>query len=256
MKTVSALLAGLILGAAIVALIPREPATAQPSQPTARDHKDKAWIGISYIADQWGGLEISQVHFGSPAWEAGLMKGDTIVGVEVLIDGKLQPEMTHGQTVPFFLSGLETAAPGTEFKVYVKRGAGSLATEKAFAVDFPREKIEIPAADVMIQHIRKKSEAWKQAEYVWMTIKSRSFNEFSEHALRAQQLEVARLQAVKLQEEVRNMDLQRAKLLAEIQNALAQRDLALAQTKAAEMQRLDSGFGVLQGVISLLGLFF
>lgn len=259
MKTVVSLLVGTLLGALAITCIPttaqEAPAKSPPAQ-TSRDHRDKAWIGISHITDQWGALEITLVHMGSPAWEAGLMVGDTIIGVEILVKGEPQKEMTHGHTVPYFLAGLNTAAPGTEFKVYVKRGQQSLSAEKAFAVDFPREGIEIPAAAVVIEHVQRKSADWKQAEFVWMNIKSRSYNEFSEHAMRTQQMEVARLQILKLQEEARNADLKRVQLIVDIENAIAQRDLALAQIKTNELKKIEGGFSIIKLALGIFGLLF
>lgn len=262
MKIALGVLSGALFAAMFFAVLPtlRETqAQPAPAPTTTRTLDDKPWLGIQYQTDDRGGWLLDYVHVGSPAWDAGLVRGDTIIAIEVLQHG--QPldagEIKWGQTLPYLAAGLETSKPGTEFKLRVKRGAVSLEMEKAFAVDFPREKIEIPAVQPLMAHLQRMNKEFKQQEWVWVTVKSASYRAMTESQTQLMNYEAARLQVSKLQQDILKISEERVLIQEEIKRAIAQKDLAKAQEHLARLEARNADIEMFGNLAKLvLGLLF
>lgn len=252
-------LAGLLVALATWSFLPTATAQSETPKPETpkRGLSDKAYLGISWQKRPNDALEITQVYTATPAWDAGLIVGDCITAVEVLRDGKPAQDFAPPS---FLLLGLTNAAPGTEFKVKIRRGEKSFAVEKAIFDDLPKLNCEIPAARSYIEHIQRAMKDWNGREHVWVTIKSCSFREFSEFHMREQQLELVRTQILELQVRMEKEEAEIKVAYQRINTLLAQEDLAKAQknlaevkTELARIQQMESGFSIAK---TLLGLAF
>lgn len=249
-RTALHLMAALAVAVGVWALLPDS--HAQPAQPAPerRGMTDRAFLGVMWEEQPDATLKLTQVHPGTPAWDAGLLKDDVIVGVEIHQDNK---PLENQVAQPVYLRmGLASAAPGTTFKMKVRRGEVSLQVEKAFCIDFPREKLSIPAAESMIGHYQSIMKDWRMAPEVWITVKSASYREFSSFHLREQQIEIARLEILRLQASIERERAETRVAFEQIKTLIAQRNLAEAQQRVAELQAAEKGFSLLGSILSLL----
>lgn len=245
-------LTGLIIALGTWSFLPTSQAQPTPEAPR-RGLNDKAYLGIAYTTNTDGSLLLTQVYPATPAWDAGLIAGDTIMAVEVLRDGKRADDFAPPT---FLLLGLTTAAPGTEFRVKIERGNQSLAVEKAVLVDLPKQKCEIPAAQTFFDHIKTAMGNWNQRKVVWVTIKSCSFKEFSEFHMREQQVELMRTQILELQVRMVKEEAEIKQAYQNIRTLIAQEDLAKAQAELARVQQMESGFGIVKLLLGFIGGIF
>lgn len=252
--TLAGCLVGLLVALATWSFLPAHEAQPAPEAPR-RGLSDKAYLGITYTSNPDQSLTLTQVYPATPAWDAGLVAGDTIMAVEVLRDGK---RIDEPAPPTFLLLGLTTAAPGTEFRVKIERGDSSLAIEKAVLIDLPKAKCEIPCAQTFFDHIKTAMGNWNQRKQVWVNIKSCSFKEFSEFHMREQQVELIRTQILELQVRMEKEKAEIKQIEQNIKTLFAQERYLEAQTEFTRLQSMEKGFGLVQTLIgfalSIFGL--
>ncbi|NUQ33367.1 MAG: hypothetical protein HUU29_00305 [Planctomycetaceae bacterium] len=209
-------------------------AESSKSGPAVQD--DGAFLGISYqksyFADEY---EVTYVHVGSPAWRAGLVKGDAITGVKATVDGKEQDKPV---SPAFLFAGLRLGEPGDSYTFNVKRGAASLDLEKRVLVDWAREKLDVPCAKAFFDNVRVAMKDFKQSPTVWLTVTAASRNEFDAVFAKEQSKELAKLELQKVNAEIRKLEAE-----------------AVALEKAgklAEAQKLDAQVSMFESIIGLL----
>ncbi|CAG0962877.1 hypothetical protein ARNL5_01053 [Anaerolineae bacterium] len=245
-------LVGLMVAIATWSFLPAHEAQAAPETPK-RGLTDKAYCGFTYTKNKDDTLKITHVYPATPAWDAGLMREDTIMGVECFVEGKKTDEPAPPM---YLLLGLTNAAPGTEFRIKVLRGDPSLAAEKAICKEFVEKQIDIPAARSLFEHFRKAMKDWNRREMVWINIKSCSFKEFSDFHMREQQVELVRTQILEIQTRMQLEEAEIKQAYQNIRTLIAQEDLARAQAEVARVQQMESGFGIAKTILSIALMFF
>lgn len=245
----------LFLGAAGGVLLLAKEQQAQPAPAAQRDMKDKAFLGVQWIQQDDGSLLITSVHPGSPAYMAGLIRDDRIIGLEGLKDGKPEPFPTVATGVMLQL-GLVTAAPGAEFKLRVRRGRASLDVERLVCVDLPREGLTVPACEHVFDHYRRVAKDWQQAPEVWISVKSGSYAEFAAFHAKEQQIEIARLEIARIQKELENMDAERELIQAEIARAIEQKNLARAQQELTRLNKVKTALQIVRVGLQIMFMLF
>lgn len=247
MKTTAAIVALSLVAFVIGTQVSR----AEPATPTTakREFNDHALIGLLWTAQPDGTLLISLVHPGTPAWNAGLCVGDTVLGSRGFEDG----EEIDGVVPPAALQmGLFTSPPGTEFEFKIKRGATSLQLETTVR-EMEAKKQSIPACQVFFDHFAAISKGWKNKPTLWIKLKSISAADFSAFEMREQQKMSLRLQITELQTRI---ELERTQTLTayfEIDKLIAEKRNAEAQAALAAVQARESGTNTAK---TLLGLLF